>query len=127
VTHVNLLVTMHFHEHIHQVPRADLLPLLYQVRTMLRSMNDGEISISPYDTAWVAMVPRLDGVGGPQFPTTVEWIVNNQLPDSSWGDAALFSAYDRMMNTLACVVALTKWSLQPYKCQRGSAKLHIHH
>jgi ent-copalyl diphosphate synthase len=82
-------------------------------------MNDGEISISAYDTAWVAMVPRLDGSDGPQFPTTIQWIVNNQLPDSSWGDATLFSSYDRMTNTLACVVALTKWSIEPEKCQRG--------
>uniref|UniRef100_A0ACD5WSR4 Uncharacterized protein n=1 Tax=Avena sativa TaxID=4498 RepID=A0ACD5WSR4_AVESA len=86
---------------------------------MLRSMNDGEISISAYDTAWVAMVPRLDGGNGPQFPTTIQWIVDNQLPDSSWGDISLFSSYDRMMNTLSCVIALTKWSLQPVKCQRG--------
>ncbi|XP_048567132.1 ent-copalyl diphosphate synthase AN1, chloroplastic-like [Triticum urartu] len=103
----------------HEVPEVDFLPLIYQVRAMLRSMNDGEISISAYDTAWVALVPRLDGGDGPQFMTSVNWIINNQLPDNSWGDAALFSAYDRMMNTLACVVALTKWSLEPSKCKKG--------
>lgn len=104
---------------IPEVPGADLMPRIYQISLMLRSMSDGEISISAYDTAWVALVPRLDGGDGPQFPTTIQWIVNNQLPDSSWGDAALFSVYDRMMNTLACVVALTKWSLEPDKCKRG--------
>ena len=97
-------------------------PLIDQVREMLRSMNDGDISISAYDTAWVALVPKLDG-GAPQFPATVRWIVDNQLPDGSWGDSALFSAYDRMTNTLACVVALTKWSLEPEKCKTGIVKL----
>ncbi|CAL4933396.1 unnamed protein product [Urochloa decumbens] len=108
------------------IPEAhgtELQPLIDQARTMLRSMNDGEISSSAYDTAWVALVPELDSEG-PQFPATVRWIVDNQLPDGSWGDSALFSAFDRMINTLACVVALTKWSLEPTKCKTGLSFLH---
>lgn len=99
---------------IPEVPgAADSQPLISQVRSMLRSMGDGDISISGYDTAWVALVPRLDGGEGPQFPATLRWISSNQLADGSWGDSALFSAYDRITNTLACVVALTKWHLGP--------------
>ena len=86
---------------------------------MLGSMGDGEISVSGYDTAWVALVPRLDGGEGPEFPASLRWILDNQLPDGSWGDAALFSAYDRITNTLGCVVALTKWSLGHENCRRG--------
>lgn len=94
-------------------------PLVDKVRMMLGSMSDGEINVSAYDTAWVALVPSLDDGDSPQFPTTLRWILDNQLPDGSWGDAALFSAFDRVINTLACVVALTKWSLGPDKCRRG--------
>ncbi|KAK3153708.1 hypothetical protein QOZ80_2BG0180100 [Eleusine coracana subsp. coracana] len=101
-----------------------LQPLIDKVRAMLGSMDDGEISASAYDTAWVALVPKLDGSEGPQFPATVRWIVGNQLPDGSWGDSFLFSAYDRMTNTLACVVALTRWSLEPEICKTGLAFLH---
>lgn len=88
-------------------------------------MNDGDISISAYDTAWVALVPRLDGGEGPEFPAAVQWIVNNQLPDGSWGDADLFSAYDRLINTLGCVVTLTKWSLEPEMCNKGTENILI--
>ncbi|RCV44154.1 hypothetical protein SETIT_9G351400v2 [Setaria italica] len=103
----------------YQVHGTDFEPLIDQIRAKLRSMNDGDISISAYDTAWVALVPRLDGGEGPQFPTAVQWILNNQLPDGSWGDSDLFSAYDRLINTLACVVTLTKWSLEPETCKKG--------
>lgn len=108
-----------------QVHGTDAGPLIDQIRAMLRSMNDGDISISAYDTAWVALVPRLDGGEGPEFPAAVQWIVNNQLPDGSWGDADLFSAYDRLINTLGCVVTLTKWSLEPEMCNKGTEKILI--
>ncbi|XP_066346084.1 ent-copalyl diphosphate synthase 2, chloroplastic-like isoform X3 [Miscanthus floridulus] len=107
------------HQVISEVHGTDAGPLIDQIRAMLRSMNDGDISISAYDTAWVALVPRLDGGEGAEFPAAVQWIVNNQLPDGSWGDADLFSAYDRLINTLGCVVTLTKWSLEPEMCNKG--------
>ncbi|OEL25993.1 Ent-copalyl diphosphate synthase 1, chloroplastic [Dichanthelium oligosanthes] len=110
-----LLLTI-FH---HQAHGSDFEPHVEKIRAMLRSMDDGDISISAYDTAWVAMVPRMDGGKGPEFPAAVQWILNNQLPDGSWGDSELFSAYDRLINTLGCVVTLTKWSLEPEMCNKG--------
>ncbi|PQQ16893.1 ent-copalyl diphosphate synthase chloroplastic [Prunus yedoensis var. nudiflora] len=56
------------------------------IRSMLGSMEDGEITVSAYDTAWVALVEDVEGSGLPQFPSSLEWIANNQLPDGSWGD-----------------------------------------
>ncbi|PON84203.1 Ent-copalyl diphosphate synthase [Trema orientale] len=86
---------------------------------MLGSMDEGEISISAYDTAWVALVEDVHGSGFPQFPSSLHWIANNQLPDGSWGDVEIFSAHDRLINTLACVVALKSWNLYPEKCEKG--------
>ncbi|XVF32570.1 hypothetical protein REPUB_Repub17cG0093600 [Reevesia pubescens] len=80
-------------------------------------MEDGEISSSAYDTAWVALVEDVNGA--PQFPSSLEWIANNQLPDGSWGDRQIFMAHDRLINTLACVIALTTWDIHPDKCQKG--------
>nr|QIA61386.1 terpene synthase 1 [Chiococca alba] len=89
------------------------------IRWMLRTMDDGDISISAYDTAWVALVEDINGSGGPQFPSSLEWIANNQLPDGSWGDSDIFSAHDRILNTLGCVVALKSWNMHPEKSEKG--------
>ncbi|KAL0437474.1 UNVERIFIED_CONTAM: Kolavenyl diphosphate synthase TPS5, chloroplastic [Sesamum radiatum] len=89
------------------------------IGSMLRSMDDGEISVSAYDTAWVALVEDVGGGGVPQFPSSLDWISNNQHEDGSWGDRDTFSAHDRIINTLACVVALRFWNLHPDKSDKG--------
>ncbi|WOH02907.1 hypothetical protein DCAR_0522297 [Daucus carota subsp. sativus] len=76
-------------------------------------------TISAYDTAWVALVEDSDKTGLPMFPSSLEWIADNQLSDGSWGDDKLFLAHDRILNTLACVVALKTWTVHPQKMERG--------
>ncbi|XP_022898168.1 ent-copalyl diphosphate synthase, chloroplastic-like isoform X2 [Olea europaea var. sylvestris] len=93
--------------------------LVESIRWMLCSMEDGEISVSAYDTAWVALVEDIGGSGAPQFPSSLYWIVNHQLDDGSWGDMATFTAHDRIINTLACVVALRSWNMHPDKSEKG--------
>ncbi|WZZ11860.1 hypothetical protein YC2023_104949 [Brassica napus] len=88
-----------------------------RVKSILKNLSDGEITISAYDTAWVALIDAGDKT--PAFPSAVKWIANNQLSDGSWGDAYLFSYHDRLINTLACVVALTSWNLFPHQCHKG--------
>lgn len=85
-------------------------------------MEDGEISISAYDTAWVALVEDVNGGGAPQFPSSIEWIATHQLSDGSWGDSSIFSSHDRIINTLACVIALKSWDIHPEKRERGTRK-----
>ncbi|KAL4362591.1 hypothetical protein GQ457_04G028030 [Hibiscus cannabinus] len=89
------------------------------IKSILGAMEDGEITSSAYDTAWVALVEDVNGSGTPQFPSSLEWIANNQLPDGSWGDRQIFVAHDRLINTLACVIALKTWGIHPDKCQKG--------
>lgn len=83
-------------------------------------MDDGEISVSAYDTACVALVEDMNKTGTPQFPSSLQWIVDNQLSDGSWGDKKIFLAHDRILNTLACVVALRSWNIHPEKMERGT-------
>ncbi|KAH0467526.1 hypothetical protein IEQ34_004764 [Dendrobium chrysotoxum] len=98
--------------------RRGIWEMIKEVKAMLSSMGDGEITSSAYDTAWVAMVPGAGGCG-PRFPSSLQWIVDNQLDDGSWGDQGLFSAHDRIISTLACVVALRFWNLYHDQCQKG--------
>nr|UVE15959.1 ent-copalyl diphosphate synthase [Leonurus japonicus] len=94
----------------------DISSLVEVIQSMLQSIGDGEITVSPYDTAWVALVAD---DGRPQFPSSLDWISKNQLRDGSWGDARTFSIYDRIINTLACVVALKSWNIHPEKSHKG--------
>ncbi|XP_071714189.1 ent-copalyl diphosphate synthase 1-like [Rutidosis leptorrhynchoides] len=90
------------------------------IKLIFDSMDGGNISSSAYDTARVALIEDVnDPTSGPQFPSSLQWIVDNQLPDGSWGETLVFSAYDRLINTLACVIALTFWNVHPDKGQKG--------
>lgn len=94
--------------------------MIEAIRVALRSMGDGEISISAYDTAWVALVKSLNnGDDGPQFPSCIDWIAQNQLPDGSWGHDIFFLAQDRIINTLACIIALKSWKIHDDTCTKG--------
>ncbi|XP_009765872.1 ent-copalyl diphosphate synthase 5-like [Nicotiana tabacum] len=98
-------------------PSNKIKDQIHTIRLMLRSMDDGEINISAYDTAWVALVKDVNET--PQFPSSLEWIANNQLADGSWGDSSIFLVYDRVINTLACVIALKSWNVDSHRCELG--------
>lgn len=83
---------------------------------------------SPYDTAWVAMVPARRGSPGvPRFPWCIDWIMENQRADGSWGLKQLglgddpFLAKDALSSTLACVLALRTWGTGDEHARRGSS------
>ncbi|KAL2227276.1 UNVERIFIED_CONTAM: Syn-copalyl diphosphate synthase TPS3, chloroplastic, partial [Sesamum indicum] len=98
------------------------------IKKFLSSIDEGRINVLPYDTAWVALIRDIHGEDSPQFPGSLEWVAQNQLQDGSWGEEHVFSAYDRLLNTLACVVALKTWNVHPHKSQKGIAyiKENIH-
>lgn len=98
---------------------SEMASMVDAIRTALRSIGEGEITISAYDTAMVALLKNPDGGDAPLFPSTIDWIIQNQLPDGSWGDEAFFMIRDRIISTLACVVALKTWNIHADKCERG--------
>jgi len=69
-------------------------------------------------------VRKLDGGEGPEFPSCIDCIARNQLPDGSWGDDAFFLVQDRLINTLACVIALKTWNIHSDKCNKGLSFIH---
>ncbi|KAH0643673.1 hypothetical protein KY289_034647 [Solanum tuberosum] len=95
-----------------------------EIKNMLNSMGDGRSSVSPYDTAWVSFIEdsntNINGTSKtPLFPSCLQWIIDNQLDDGSWGEELVFCIYDRLLNTLACVVALTLWNTCLHKRNKG--------
>lgn len=60
------------------------------IREMKGTIGEGRTNVSPYDTAWVALVLALNGDDMPQFPNSLRWIANHHLPDGSWGDKLVF-------------------------------------
>ncbi|KAL9272006.1 Ent-kaurene synthase 5, chloroplastic-like protein [Drosera capensis] len=88
----------------------------------IRKMFDKvELSVSAYDTAWVAMVPSRSSQETPCFPGTVDWILSNQLPDGSWGlpDRHPLLVKDALSSTLACVLALKRWLVGEDQMTKG--------
>ncbi|KAL0323969.1 UNVERIFIED_CONTAM: Cis-abienol synthase, chloroplastic [Sesamum calycinum] len=89
-------------------------------------LNDGKVEISPsaYDTAWVAMGPArgYSGSKQPCFPQCLDWIMENQNPDGSWGlqyPGHPLLVKDSLSCTLACVLALRKWDVGQQLVQSG--------
>ncbi|NP_001348122.1 ent-kaur-16-ene synthase, chloroplastic [Zea mays] len=81
-----------------------------------------ELSPSAYDTAWVAMVPSPGSPQAPCFPQCVQWILENQLDNGSWGHNEVDSSADKketILATLACVIALKKWDVGPAHITKG--------
>ncbi|XP_020277318.1 ent-kaur-16-ene synthase, chloroplastic isoform X2 [Asparagus officinalis] len=80
-----------------------------------------DLSASSYDTAWVAMVPSLRFPKSPCFPECIDWILNNQHHDGSWGlphrDPSLIK--DVLSSTLACILALHRWNVGEEHVNRG--------
>nr|AKP96362.1 ent-kaurene synthase [Grindelia hirsutula] len=83
--------------------------------------NNMELSVSPYDTAWVAMVPSPESPKSPRFPQCLNWLMDNQLKDGSWG---IFHhnqplTKDSLSSTLACIVALKRWNVGEDQINKG--------
>ncbi|KAL2544639.1 Ent-kaur-16-ene synthase [Forsythia ovata] len=82
-----------------------------------------EVSPSSYDTAWVAMVPSRESPKKPCFPQCLNWIIENQKKDGSWGLDPVHVhpslVKDSLSCTLASLLALRKWNVGEQLVQRG--------
>ncbi|GMY33123.1 ent-kaurene synthase, chloroplastic-like isoform X1 [Fagus crenata] len=80
-----------------------------------------ELSVSSYDTAWVAMVPCPNSPPAPFFPQCVNWLLDNQLRDGSWGlpNRDPFLVKDALLSTLACILPLKQWGAGEEQVNKG--------
>jgi len=80
------------------------------IAKLIDEIGPGHMASTAYDTAWAA---RLGEVDWNLSSHTLAWLVENQLPDGSWGAPAPMYYHDRVICTLAAMIALT------YRGQRG--------
>ncbi|KAK7324128.1 hypothetical protein VNO77_27650 [Canavalia gladiata] len=86
-----------------------------------KMFNKVELSVSSYDTAWVAMIPSSTSPHAPFFPQCLNWLLDNQLFDGSWGLPSRHTLLinDALLSTLACVLALKQWGVGEDQINRG--------
>ncbi|KAI9116359.1 hypothetical protein K1719_012526 [Acacia pycnantha] len=80
-----------------------------------------ELSASSYDTAWVAMIPSPSSPQAPLFPQTLNWLLENQHKDGSWGltHGNELLTKDSLLSTLASVLALKHWNVGELQTNKG--------
>jgi ent-kaurene synthase len=91
------------------------------VARIRKELQEPQWSPSPYDTAWVAMVPLQGIPEAPCFPQCVEWILQSQHDNGSWGinEYDLSIGKSSLLSTLACIIALKKWNVGPEHISKG--------
>ena len=86
------------------------------IEQLIEEIGPGHMASTAYDTAWVARLGEIDwGVSS----KALSWLAENQLPDGSWGASAPMYYHDRVLCTLAAMIALS------YRGRRGHDKVQI--
>lgn len=86
------------------------------VRELLKQIGPGKMSDVAYDTAWVARLGEMDWELSSR---ALSWLSEHQLPDGSWGAQEPYYYHDRLISTLAAMIALT------HRGRRAQASLQI--
>lgn len=76
-----------------------------EIKELLKLIGPGRMSDTAYDTAWVARMSLDDAEVSND---ALLWLSENQLPDGSWGAAKPFYYHDRVISTLAAMIALSE-------------------
>lgn len=75
------------------------------VNEIIESIGNGAFTTSAYDMAWLA---RLGDVDHDITNFALNWLRENQLEDGSWGAPRTLYYHDRLVCTLAAVIALAE-------------------
>ena len=79
------------------------MDLKVQARELVTNLG-GHMNASPYDIAWLARLPE-DGGSGGRWPGLINWLLEHQRQDGSWGGEIPYY-HDRILCTLTAIVAL---------------------
>jgi halimadienyl-diphosphate synthase len=86
------------------------------IENLIAEIGPGHMGSTAYDTAWAARLGEIDWSLSSQ---SLAWLAENQLPDGSWGAPAPFYYHDRVLCTLAAMIALS------YQGRRGHDRLQV--
>lgn len=86
------------------------------IEKLIDEIGPGHMASTAYDTAWAARLGEIDWEIGSR---SLAWLAEHQLPDGSWGALAPMYYHDRVISTLAAMIALT------YRGRRGHDKVQI--
>ena len=75
-----------------------------EIQKLLKIIGPGQMGSTAYDTAWVARLGEVDWELSSQ---ALRWLSEHQLPDGSWGADKPTYYHDRVICTLAAMIALT--------------------
>jgi halimadienyl-diphosphate synthase len=83
------------------------------------------VTLAPvaHDTAWVARVGEPENPAVPSFPRALQWLLDRQLGDGTWG-GRLAHHQDRVVSTLAAMVALAQWREVTGEAEAYTERLH---
>jgi halimadienyl-diphosphate synthase len=73
---------------------------------LLKETGPGRMSNTAYDTAWLALLGDIDRQISNR---ALDWLCKNQLTDGSWGASEFLYYHDRVICTLAAIIALYKY------------------
>jgi UDP-N-acetylmuramyl pentapeptide synthase len=74
------------------------------------------------------MVPAQGAPRAPRFPQYVEWIMQNQHDNGSWGLGHFHLPWlgkDAISSTLACILALKTWDIGDEHIRKGIATMKL--
>lgn len=86
------------------------------IAKLIDEIGPGHMASTAYDTAWGARLGEIDWNLSSQ---ALSWLAENQLPDGSWGAEAPMYYHDRVLCTLAAMIALS------YRGRRGHDKVQV--
>jgi halimadienyl-diphosphate synthase len=74
------------------------------IDALINQIGPGNMPSTAYDTAWAARLGSIDAALG---NGALDWICTHQLSDGSWGAQVPFYFHDRVISTLAAMIALS--------------------
>ncbi|XP_065879754.1 terpene synthase 6, chloroplastic-like [Euphorbia lathyris] len=100
---------------------AEKNPITTRLKEALNVELPLQLPISSYDTAWVAMIPSKTNDVVPQFPKSLNWLLENQHPDGSWAFNPTHPLLikESLTSTLAAILALQTWNTAPQLVDKG--------